>query len=256
MHRSTVTAALLALAVGLGLLVAPARADAADGRPFMVAHRGGAAGAYVENTMRAFDHGAKSGAFLEADIRFTRDDVPVLMHDERIDRTTNGRGPVASLTFARLRRFKTADGQRVPSFATFTKYLRSSGKKAFVEFKRQPANDRQWRHLRRSAAPVRHSIVVYSWSPAHLKKARSHGFKTALYERRKSATPAQIAKAGSFYLRQYASVTKREIAALTRRKVRTILFTPATANGWRRSAELGAWGVLTDNAARYAAWRD
>ena len=50
--------------------------------------------------MKAYAIGAKSAAWLEADIRFTADDVPVILHDADLDRTTNGTGPVSGYTFA------------------------------------------------------------------------------------------------------------------------------------------------------------
>lgn len=59
------------------------------------AHRGGAA-LRPENTLLAFDHGLLVGADgLELDVRLSRDGVVVVHHDETLDRTTNGTGPVS-----------------------------------------------------------------------------------------------------------------------------------------------------------------
>jgi glycerophosphoryl diester phosphodiesterase len=253
--RAVVGSLVAAATVAGALVVATGVARAGTILPFMVGHRGGAGGAYVENTMRAFAAGAKVGAWLEADIRFTRDDLPVVLHDATIDRTTSGRGPVTRYTYAQLRAFKTDDGQVIPSFAQFAKFLKRANKKAFIELKTQPANARQWAHLESLAKPVQGLVVVYSQTPAYLAAARAHGFKTALYERAKRATPAQIKKEGDFYFRQYASVSASEMAALARHKVRVVLFTPASAKGWQKSKQLGAWGILTDHGATYAKWR-
>ena len=60
----------------------------------IIAHRGHKVGA-PEQTEAAFRLAAGLGAtILEADLRFTRDGVPVLMHDQALERTTSGRGPV------------------------------------------------------------------------------------------------------------------------------------------------------------------
>ncbi len=253
--RNAVVATVIA-AFGAGaVLVGPGRAGAGTMSPFMVGHRGGAA-QYAENTMRAFDAGAAAGSWLESDVRFTKDDVPVMLHDATVDRTTNGTGRVADLTYAKLRALKTRDGQRVPTFAQFAGYLKRTRTKAFIEFKAHPKNDRQWATFNRSGSRVRGLLVVFSKHPAYLKRARAHGYKTALYERKKGATPAQIKKQGDFYFRQYESVSRYEMAVLARLKVRVVLFTPATARGWQRSKDLGAWGILTDNSADYAEWRD
>lgn len=68
----------------------------------MYAHRGGAA-LRPENTIAAFDHGLALGADgLEFDVRLSRDGVAVVHHDEMLDRTTDGSGPLAALTAAEL----------------------------------------------------------------------------------------------------------------------------------------------------------
>jgi len=72
-------------------------------RPVILGHRG-AAGAAPENTLVSFARGLEDGAdVIESDVHGTRDGVPVLLHDERVDRTTNGTGAVADLDFAAIR---------------------------------------------------------------------------------------------------------------------------------------------------------
>jgi glycerophosphoryl diester phosphodiesterase len=68
------------------------------------AHRGGSK-LRPENTILAFDHGLSLGADgLEFDVHLSRDGVVVIHHDATLDRTTNGRGPVAALTADELSR--------------------------------------------------------------------------------------------------------------------------------------------------------
>ncbi len=68
------------------------------------AHRGGSK-LRPENTMLAFEHGLSLGADgLEFDVHLSRDGVVVIHHDAALDRTTNGRGPVAALTADELAR--------------------------------------------------------------------------------------------------------------------------------------------------------
>ncbi len=75
-----------------------------NGRPRVFAHRGGSALA-PENTLAAFDTGLRAGADgLELDVHLSADGVPVVIHDDTLDRTTNASGPVASLTAAELAR--------------------------------------------------------------------------------------------------------------------------------------------------------
>src|SRR5438105_750261 len=81
----------------------------------VVAHRGFKEVA-PENTIAAFDAGARIGAdYMELDVRETKDGELVLMHDSSVERTTNGVGAVKELTFAEIRKLDAGDGQSVPT---------------------------------------------------------------------------------------------------------------------------------------------
>ena len=71
-------------------------------RPYMLAHRG--ASAYApENTFAAFDRAiALKTDGIETDVRASKDGALVLVHDARVDRTTDGEGAVADMTLAEL----------------------------------------------------------------------------------------------------------------------------------------------------------
>jgi glycerophosphoryl diester phosphodiesterase len=72
-------------------------------RVLTIAHRG-ASGAYPENTLAAFAGAIELGAVMcELDVHLTRDGIPVVIHDETIDRTTNAKGAVAAMTLRELR---------------------------------------------------------------------------------------------------------------------------------------------------------
>jgi glycerophosphoryl diester phosphodiesterase len=83
-------------------------------RPQIIGHRGGK-GFAPENTRAAFraclDHG---GDACELDVRLTRDDALVVMHDATVDRTTNGTGRIADLTLAELAAL-SVQGEPIPS---------------------------------------------------------------------------------------------------------------------------------------------
>jgi glycerophosphoryl diester phosphodiesterase len=87
-----------------------------EARP-VVAHRGNSAHA-PENTLESLEQGVAVGAdALEFDVRITSDGQVVLLHDPTVDRTTDGAGPVASLTIGEVRRLDggfrfTPDGGR------------------------------------------------------------------------------------------------------------------------------------------------
>lgn len=71
---------------------------------------------HVENTLPAFQAAIDAGAdYFELDVRTTSDGHLVLMHDNTVDRTTNGKGKVHDLTFDQIRALD-AGGNKVPTF--------------------------------------------------------------------------------------------------------------------------------------------
>ncbi len=72
--------------------------------PTAIGHRG-AAGEAPENTLTSFARALETGAaILESDVHLTRDGVPVLIHDDSVDRISDGSGRVADQSLEELRR--------------------------------------------------------------------------------------------------------------------------------------------------------
>ena len=73
-----------------------------DDRPLIIAHRGGSI-IFPENTMAAFEGAAKLGVdVIEMDFQLTSDNILVTMHDDSVDRTTNGTGLVREMTLQQI----------------------------------------------------------------------------------------------------------------------------------------------------------
>ncbi|HQU84150.1 MAG TPA: glycerophosphodiester phosphodiesterase [Pyrinomonadaceae bacterium] len=73
-------------------------------RPLVFAHRGGG-GLFPENTLEAFKYSAEMGVdVLELDVHSTADGTLVVMHDSRVDRTTNGSGQINQMTLAEAKK--------------------------------------------------------------------------------------------------------------------------------------------------------
>jgi glycerophosphoryl diester phosphodiesterase len=90
----------------------------------VIAHRGASSDA-PEHTLAAFDLALDLGCrHLELDVDLTRDGHIIVMHDDTVDRTTNGTGPVGSHTLAELRALDAGAwfgaqfaGERIPMYA-------------------------------------------------------------------------------------------------------------------------------------------
>lgn len=85
------------------------------GKPLVIAHRG--ASAYEpENTLRAVERALELGAdLIELDVRLSRDGHVVVIHDERVDRTTNGKGYVKDMTLDDLKGLDAGLGEKIPT---------------------------------------------------------------------------------------------------------------------------------------------
>jgi len=81
----------------------------------IVGHRG-APGKAPENTLLSFERAIGIGVdWIELDVRMSRDGVLVVIHDETVDRTTDGKGKVSDMSFDELKKLDAGAGQRIPS---------------------------------------------------------------------------------------------------------------------------------------------
>ncbi len=82
---------------------------------YVVGHRG-AAGVVPENTLKGFRYAIELGVdYVECDVHLTRDGHLVVIHDETVSRTTNGRGRVRDLDFVIVRSLDAGEGQQIPT---------------------------------------------------------------------------------------------------------------------------------------------
>ena len=96
-----------------------------------------------ENTLPAYKLSKTKGFdTVETDVEWTSDNVPVLLHDSTIDRTSDGTGEISSMTFEQVRQYDFGSwksdayaGTKIPSFEEFIRLCRNLGLKAYVELK-------------------------------------------------------------------------------------------------------------------------
>lgn len=136
------TSSRLTQVLGLGAAAAAtyylsqyARRTPPLGRVRLIAHRGGPRYA-PENTLAAFAHATEAGAdMLECDVQMTADGEPVIIHDETLDRTTDGAGWVKDKTLAELRGLDAGFGEAIPTLREFVELGRASGVELLIELK-------------------------------------------------------------------------------------------------------------------------
>ena len=153
--------------------------------PRVIAHRGGGLLA-PENTLAALRYARNLGfEAVEFDVKLTADDVPVLFHDDTLERTTSGSGPVADMRFDVLTQLDAGSwfgnefsGEPVPAFAAASALCKETTLWANVELKPCPGRERQtgrivarMAKLLWSGAPL--PPLLSSFSTAALEAARA-----------------------------------------------------------------------------------
>ena len=111
----------------------------------IVGHRG-AMGHCPENTLASFERGLALGAdWIELDVHLSKDGAPVVIHDETLERTTNGHGAVRDHTLAELKALDAGAwfapeyaGQRIPTLDEVLAWARGRDVVVDIEIKNAP----------------------------------------------------------------------------------------------------------------------
>lgn len=105
-------------------------------------HRG-SAGTHPENTLVSFKAAEKAGVHgIELDVQLTKDGVPVVIHDEKVDRTTNGVGWVKDYQYEELCKLdaggaysKRFQGEPIPSLDDVLAWIKPTSLRLNIELK-------------------------------------------------------------------------------------------------------------------------
>ncbi|MGN4141530.1 glycerophosphodiester phosphodiesterase [Staphylococcus equorum] len=118
--------------------------EGTEKNPLIIAHRG-ASGYEPEHSFPAYDKAIHEMNidYLELDLQITKDDNLVVMHDESVDRTTNGKGKVEDYTIEELKKMKLKDKkERSLEIPTFDEVLDQydNNVKYYIELKNAKDN--------------------------------------------------------------------------------------------------------------------
>jgi len=237
--------------------------------PRIIAHRGAKANA-PENTLASIRRAHEEGArWVEFDVKLTADGHPILIHDETLDRTTDGRGLVRDHTLAEIRRLDAGAwfgsafaGERVPTLAETLDLLAALGMGFNLEVKPCPGRERETASVAlemvRQRWPAAALVpVISSFSPESLRAARDTAPELPrgyLFD----ALPIDwVAQADAIGCRTvHPGVKHLTQAQVDAAKAAGYPLLVWTVNDPAQAAALIAWGVdgvITDAPARIAA---
>jgi glycerophosphoryl diester phosphodiesterase len=134
-----------------------------------VGHRG--ARAYEpENTLRSFKKALEIGVdAVELDVRKTRDNQLVVIHDADVKRTTDGKGLVSELTLKEIKEFSAEKGEKIPTLKETLDFL---GKKVktLIELKAEGVEEKVLTEVREKG--LQKNVIIVSFNEAALRKVK------------------------------------------------------------------------------------
>ena len=232
---------------------------------WVIAHRG-ASGIAPENTLAAFRRAVELGAgFIETDLQLSRDARLVALHDDTLERTTDGSGPVASKTLEELRKLDAGSwflpsgregntqfaGERIPIIEEVLAFGREHEIGLFLEVK--PTGPSGAEHAIVGALHACGEVprsVVLSFSPSVLKRVREleplavTGF---LYSDRLPTAVATAVDAGARQLLPRTDCVTRELVTEAHaHDLRVVSWTANTAEEMQKLISAGVDGIITN----------
>ena len=258
----------LALGVGTAL---PASADdsAEEGqttetvpaRDFaLTAHRGSPRRGVGENTFEAFRDALRDGATaIETDLRRTRDDQFVVLHDSGVGRTTNCGGPIGAWTLQALTR-ECRDNRShkpIPTGAELLDFLHRTDATAMIELKGSNWSVRQIRRVVRliERSDAIDQVAISSLRLTVLQRVRglSKQIHTQLIV---SGWPKVAASLGevSGYNVPASALTRSRVKRLHRKELLVVGGQADSPAQWARLARLEVDGVVATSVRKYRRW--
>ena len=224
----------------------------------LIAHRG-ASGYAPENTMAAFRKAVAMGmSFIETDLQLTRDARFVAIHDESVNRTTNGQGAVHDLTLAELRRLDAGSwfassftGERIPTLEEVLEFAKRHDVVFYLEIK--PQGSWGGEHaligaLRESGEIARTVVISFDANiVSTVRKAEPTLMTGLLYD---GQVEKPVEKALEIGARQLAVrgdlVTPAMIAEAKRNDLQVICWTVNHSAHMRMLSSAGVAGIMSD----------
>ncbi len=227
----------------------------------IIAHRG-ASGEFPENTLPAFAAAIEAGAQMcELDVQLTGDAVAVVIHDETVDRTTNGTGAVAAISLAQVRRLDAGvkfgaafAGTRIPTLEEVLTLVK--GRCALNVELKSPGVEREVCRLLRAHVRINDTLVSsFDWNALAAARRLEPALRLGVLAEGDFDTMLQTAsrlRAVSVNPR-FDLVTPALVEKAHRAGFKLLAWTVDQVEELKRIVALGVDGIMTNYPARLAA---
>jgi glycerophosphoryl diester phosphodiesterase len=231
----------------------------------LIAHRG-ASGHAPENTLAAFRKAVSLGAgFIETDLQLTRDARFVAIHDDTVDRTTNGHGAVHDLTLEGIRKLDAGSwfgseyaGERIPTLEEILEFSKKNDVVFYLELK--PGGSWGGEHalisaLRESAEIARTVVISFDGEILEAVRKIEPTLMTGLLYDGQTGNP--LDRAVEIGARQLAVrgdlVTPAMLSQARQRDLQIVCWTVNHGAHIRLLMEAGVDGIMSDYPDRLVA---
>jgi glycerophosphoryl diester phosphodiesterase len=233
----------------------------------VIAHRG-ASGHAPENTLAAFRRAIALGAnFIETDLQLSRDARFVAIHDDTVNRTTNGQGKVHDLTLTDLRKLDAGSwfgseftGERIPTLEEILEFSKKNDVVFYLELK--PAGSWGGEHaligaLRESGEIARTLVISFDAAILEaLRKIEPTLMTGLLYEGQIDRPLERAVEIGARQLAVRGDlVTPALLAAAKKKDLQVVCWTVNQPAHMRLLIEAGVDGIMSDYPDRLVAAR-
>jgi glycerophosphoryl diester phosphodiesterase len=215
----------------------------------VIAHRGARA-EEPENTLKAVKRAAECGAdAVEVDVRFSSDQEPVVIHDETLDRTTNGSGAVSEQTLEQLQALDAGNGEQIPTLSEVLSLVKALGRELVIELKEPGTEERVVREIVR--AGMARNVVIASFFHSSLLRMKelAPSLKTGVILSSLPVFPVTVARdaQADAIFQRYPRLDRGYVEDALRNGLAIYVWLINTMEDFERVRGLGVNGIVTDN---------
>ncbi|MFC7402125.1 glycerophosphodiester phosphodiesterase family protein [Citricoccus sp. GCM10030269] len=236
--------------------------------PVTVAHRGYSS-ILPENTLLAEVAAMKTGAeYFEVDVQTTQDDVPVIMHDGTVDRTTDGTGAVGLLLTEYLTgldagawKDEAYAGEPVLTLERMLEAMETNPGTLMLEIKGSETREEVERMIDMiQEAGMEDRVAVESFDLNTVRYAMEYApeIPRGVLRGAVDADPVAVAESvgATMYNPSASGLTAETVDTLHEAGIAVLPYTINSAAEWARLQEIGVDGIVTDRPGAFIGWKE